>query len=69
MVAQKSITQPIQVPEVEAARLVGVCAKTLYNERIAGRLKYGRAGRKIVYRIDELDRWSKANQVQAQAAE
>jgi hypothetical protein len=55
--------QPIQVPESEAARLVGVCTRTLFNERRAGRIKFGRVGEKVVYRVDELDRWSRANEV------
>ena len=63
MDATQQRLRPIQVGEKEAAKICSVSAKTLYNERIAGRLKFGRVGAKIVYRLDELDRWSKAQQV------
>ena len=63
----KSDPRPIQVSEADAAKITGVCGKTLYNERRAGRLQFGRVGKKIVYRLEELDRWSKSNTVDASA--
>ena len=68
MDAKATTLKPIQVPEREAARLVGVSTKTLFNERVAKRLKFGRVGAKIVYRLDELDRWSQAQQVSGPVA-
>lgn len=59
--------QPIQVGEREAARVLGVCAKTLYNLRRAGKIAYVRVGlggnSRVAYRLDELDRFSRENQV------
>lgn len=61
MESQVLTGRPIQVDEKEAARLTGVSTRTLFNERQAGRLKFGRVGIKVVYRLTDLDEWSKSN--------
>lgn len=65
MVAAGNQQQPLQVSEREAARILGVSAKTLFNRRQAGKIGYVRDNGRILYRVAELDRYSKANEVPA----
>jgi hypothetical protein len=55
----------LQVNEREAARILSLSPKTLFNRRHAGVIRYVRDGGRIFYRLDELDRYSKANETQA----
>ena len=49
---------PLAVSEVEAARLIGVSARTLFNWRASGTgPRAVRAGSRVLYAVDELRRW------------
>lgn len=65
MVAATNAPQPLQVSEREAARILGVSSKTLFNRRQAGKIGYVRDNGRVLYRLDELQRYSKANEVAA----
>lgn len=49
----------------EAARILGVSPKTLFNRRRAGKIGFVRDNGRILYRLAELERYSKANEVPA----
>ncbi|MBA4106073.1 MAG: hypothetical protein C0485_09965 [Pirellula sp.] len=57
--------KPIQVSEIKASRILGLCPKTLFNRRKAKKIAFVRDGNRIMYRLDELERYSKANEVAA----
>ena len=65
MVAAANPQQPLQVSEREAARILGVSPKTLFNRRQAGKIGFVRDNGRVLYRLDELERYSKANEVPA----
>ncbi len=65
MVAAANSQQPLQVSEREAARILGVSPKTLFNRRQAGKIGFVRDDGRILYRLDELQRYSKAREVPA----
>ena len=67
MQATAKEVKPLQVSEREAARILGVCPKTLFNRRVAGKIGYVRDDGRVLYRLDELERYSKANEVPASA--
>lgn len=49
---------PLAVGEREAARLLGVSTRTLFNWRVDGRgPRFVRIGARILYGTDELRRW------------
>ncbi len=68
MNAPTTAPQPIQVSEREAAKRLNISERTLYNRRQTGKIKFVREGSRILYRLDALDAYSKANEVQARAA-
>ena len=54
--------QPLAVSESEAARLLGVSARTLFTWRAAGRgPRAVRVGARVLYAVDELRRWLAAS--------
>ncbi|MDC0935895.1 helix-turn-helix domain-containing protein [Pirellulales bacterium] len=52
----------IAVCEREAAAMLSVSVKTLFNQRRAGNLKAVRVGHAIRYRLTELERFAAANE-------
>lgn len=54
---------PLQVPEREAARILNLHPKTLFNRRRENKIAFVRDGGRILYRLDELDRYSRSLQV------
>jgi excisionase family DNA binding protein len=56
----KKPTAPILVDENEAARLLGLSAKTLYNMRRAGQLPFVRVRGRIMYRPVALEKWAES---------
>ncbi len=66
MEPNRQAVRPIQVNEAQAAEILGgVSRRTLYNWRRAGLIAYVQAGDRIMYRLSELERFSKANEVPA----
>ena len=62
---------PLAVGERDAARLLGVSTRTLFNWRVDGRgPRFVRIGARILYGTDELRRWlDRAAQAGQQPAE
>ena len=58
---------PILVSEQEAAKLLGLCTKTLYNLRVAGKLPYVKLDSdkrpSIRYRVASLIEWAEKNEI------
>lgn len=57
--------KPIQVSESEAARILNLSTKTLYNRRVAGKIAHVNDGGRVLYRLDELERYSRSLEVRA----
>lgn len=53
----QGVMDQILVNEREAARLLGVCEKTLYNLRTEGRVPHLRLGSRVLYSPDALKKW------------
>lgn len=49
--------QPILIPEKEAARLLGICDRTLWQLRKDGKIKAVKIGAAVRYARSELDRF------------
>lgn len=57
---------PIQIPEDQAATALGISRRTLFNLRRAGKIAHVLVGpKRVFYRMEELERFSKENQVAA----
>jgi len=55
--------QPLQVSEREAARILNLHPKTLFNRRRAGKIAFVQDGNRVLYRLEELERYSRSLQV------
>ncbi len=49
--------QPLALKDVDAARLCGVCTRTLFNAVKRGELKCVKIGRAVRYRVQDLEAW------------
>jgi hypothetical protein len=65
MQSNASDLKPLQVPEREAARILNLHPKTLFNRRQAKKIAFVRDGNRIMYRLEELDRYSRSLEVPA----
>ena len=55
---------PLQYNEREAAERLGLCVRTLQSHRQAGCIAFVRIGKRVFYRHDALDEFSKRHEVQ-----
>ena len=58
-------TEPLAVDSITAANLLNSTNSSLEKDRATGHLgvPYVRAGRRVVYRLEDLDAWLTANRI------
>ena len=58
-------TRPLSVAPHTAANLLGSTESSLEKDRATGHMgvPYVKAGRRVIYRLADLDEWLKANQI------
>lgn len=54
---------PLQLNERDAAQRLGLCVRTLQSHRQAGRIAFVKIGKRILYRLEALDDFSKRHEV------
>jgi len=58
--------EPISVPKPEAARILGLSEKTLYELYMGGKIPHFRVGVKLLFPVDGLRKWVADQAQQAQ---
>ncbi len=61
------ITRPLLVPQAEAARLLGVCERTIFTLRQRGVLETVKVGDKVLLRTADLERFAAGHGVHLSA--
>lgn len=63
-------TEPLAVASETAAELIDSTESTLEKDRATGHLgiPYVKAGRRVVYRLSDLQDWLKANQIKPRSS-
>jgi hypothetical protein len=61
----QSLTAPLAVDSETAANLLNSTNSSLEKDRATGHMgvPYVKAGRRVIYRLADLDEWLKANQI------
>jgi excisionase family DNA binding protein len=54
--------QPLAIPEREAAELLGVSERTLFNLRQENAIPFVRIRSRIMYRVSALEKWLQENE-------
>ena len=60
-----STAQPLAIPEREAAELLGVSERTLFNMRQDGQIPFLRMRSRIMYSPTALEKWIESREVAA----
>lgn len=63
------MTQPIMVGKEEASRLVGVSSRTLDNARAAGELRAVKVGKRVLFRLVDLEAFSRRDHATGREAD
>ncbi len=64
----RTTLDPLLVKEKQAAKMLSVCKRTLFNLRDCGALPYVKFGRSIWYDVADLKAWIAANKTVASPA-
>ena len=59
VVRVEAAVQQLRVTEREAAKILGICPRTLFRRRPEGKLAYIKDGCKVFYDMNELQRYSR----------